>query len=72
MDTSVSSTDSIIINMEPNDRKEQLIKVLVCPTTGGQFEIEISPEESVDDLRRKIARHLQMPRERLKVIFQQK
>ena len=72
MDTSISSSDSIMINMEPNDRKEQLIKVIVCPTTGGQFQIEINPEDSVDNLRRKIARHLQMPRERLKVVFQQK
>ena len=72
MDTSISSTDNIKINMEPNDRNEQLIKILVCPTTGGQFQIEMDPNDSVDNFRRKIARHLQMPRERLKVIFQQK
>lgn len=48
------------------------IQVVVCPATGGQFEIEIGQNDSIDDLLKKISRHLQTPRDRLKVLFKEK
>uniref|UniRef100_H2YCM6 Ubiquitin-like domain-containing protein n=1 Tax=Ciona savignyi TaxID=51511 RepID=H2YCM6_CIOSA len=48
------------------------ITLSVCPTTGGNFELEIGSDDSIEGLRRKIARHLQTPRERLTILFKEK
>ena len=48
------------------------ITIVVCPTTGGQFNITVSPHETVENLRKKIGRHLQTPHERLNVLFKEK
>nr|XP_039271926.1 midnolin homolog [Styela clava] len=47
------------------------ITINVHPTTGGQFQIEISPDETAEELRRKISRRLQTPKERLKVLYKE-
>nr|CAB3262499.1 uncharacterized protein LOC100180064 [Phallusia mammillata] len=51
---------------------DESIQVVVCPATGGQFEVEIGQSDSIDDLLKKISRHLQTPRDRLKVLFKEK
>ena len=48
------------------------IKILVRPTTGGQYEIAILPQDTVTNLRRKVAREIQIPQERLKLLFKDK
>ena len=55
-----------------SSKEHKLINVVVSPTTGGKFQIEVFRSDTIDELRKKIARHLQMPGEKLKVIFRQK
>lgn len=48
------------------------VNVVISPTTGGKFQLEVLKEDTVVQLRRKIARHLQMPGEKLKIVFREK
>lgn len=47
------------------------IDVHVQLTTGGQFTIKSSVDETADELQRKIARRLQIPKERMKVLYKE-
>lgn len=47
------------------------ITIHVHPTTGGQFSVNISSNETAEELRRRISRRLQTPKERLKVLFKE-
>lgn len=53
------------------DGSSKMFTVAICPTTGGQFDIELSKSETIDDLRRKISRHLQTPKERLQLLHKE-
>ena len=55
-----------------SDAVSTKINIIVCPTLGGQFEISVSPHETVENLRKKIGRHLQTPHERLNILFKEK
>lgn len=55
-----------------SDAVNTKINIIVCPTLGGQFEISVSPHETVETLRKKIGRHLQTPHERLNILFKEK
>jgi len=50
----------------------QSMRIIVCPATGGQFDIEIDKHETVEELLKRISRHLQTPRDRLKVLHKDK
>ena len=58
------------INADYNSNRT--VNVVVSPTTGGKFQLEVLKEDTVVQLRRKIARHLQMPGEKLKIVFREK
>ena len=58
------------INSDYNSNRT--VNVVVSPTTGGKFQLEVMMEDDVVQLRRKIARHLQMPGEKLKIVFREK
>lgn len=53
-------------------KSNQQFDIVVCPTTGGQFEVSVLPNETVSELRKKIARQLRTPQERLKLLFKEK
>ena len=48
------------------------IKVLIEPTTGGNFEVEIPEDCSIEELRRRVARKLQTPKDRLTLLFRER
>ena len=65
-------------NCSPDDIKDcsmaqipEKITIHVHPTTGGEFPIEISPYETAEELKRRISRKFQTPKERLKVLFKE-
>jgi len=62
--SSIPSTNNAIDN--------STINIIVCSTLGGQFDISISPHDTVENLRKKIGRHLQTPHERLNILFKEK
>lgn len=66
---SVTAMDTFSDNS--SDEKTRMITVHIHPTTGGQFDIEIASTETADELRRKISRHLQTPKERLKLLHKE-
>ena len=55
-----------------SDQIDTTTSIIVCPTLGGQFEISISSQDTVENLKKKIGRHLQTPHERLNILFKEK
>nr|XP_018668499.1 midnolin homolog isoform X1 [Ciona intestinalis] len=55
-----------------NCETQQSITLSICPITGGTFDLEVRASDSVEELRKKIARHLQTPKERLTILFKEK
>ena len=55
-----------------SDAIDSELKLVICPTTGGQFEISISPHDTIENFRKKIGRHLQTPYERLNLLLKEK
>ena len=56
-------------NGENNPRE---ISLSIAPTTGGGFEIQIFEDSNVDQLRWRVARKLQTPRDRLTFLHRDK
>ena len=48
------------------------ISLSIAPTTGGGFEIQIFEDSNVDQLRWRVARKLQTPRDRLTFLHRDK
>ena len=69
-----NETQSVSINSQfvSINKTNKQINIIVCPTTGGQFEVSVYPHETVSELGKKIARQLQTPQERLKLLFKEK
>ena len=45
------------------------IVIHVCPTTGGQFDIQISRKDTIDGLKRLVAKKLKIPKERISLLY---
>ena len=57
---------------ENGENTPREISLSIAPTTGGGFEIQILEDSSVDQLRWRVARKLQTPRDRLTFLHRDK
>lgn len=62
-----SKTATII--MEGNGVAKENICVSVHPTTGGQFELRMNLNESIETLKKLISRKLKVPKERICLLY---
>lgn len=47
----------------------QIIQLLVCPTTGGRFQLSVSTLDTVDGLKCLLARKLRLHKHKLSLLF---
>jgi len=46
-----------------------LLRLIVCPTTGGQFQLSVSPRESVIGLKSTLAKKLKLRADRMSLLY---
>ena len=46
--------------------------VHVCPTTGGQFDIQVSAEDSIDNIKKCISKRLKISKERISLLHKER
>ena len=46
--------------------------VHVCPTTGGQFDIQVSAEDSIDNMKKCISKRLKISKERISLLHKER
>ncbi|XP_063311617.1 midnolin isoform X1 [Pelobates fuscus] len=54
-----------------NGTREPLINLNIQSTTGTRYELSVSPEETVDGLKRRISQRLKVPKERLTLLLRE-
>ena len=54
------------------DEPQRELKLDIAPTTGGNFEISLPEDSSIDELRWRVARKLQTPRDRLTFLHRER
>ena len=46
--------------------------VHVCPTTGGQFDIQVSAEDNIDNIKKCISKRLKISKERISLLHRER
>ena len=44
----------------------------VCPSTGGQLDLAVNPEDTVETLKRNISRKLKLPKEKMSLLYKER
>ena len=44
----------------------------ICPTTGGNFDLSISSNDTIDGLKKAIGKKLRIPKERISLLFKER
>lgn len=65
-----STSDSICSARETPSNNT--IDLQICPTTGGQFDLQISVDETMQGLRKAIGKKLKLPREKISMLYRDK
>ncbi|XP_013409098.1 midnolin homolog [Lingula anatina] len=66
-----SSTESLLCS-NGQSTSTNLISIQICPSTGGQFDLQVTQEFTVDDLKRAIGKKLKVTRDKISILFREK
>ena len=53
----------------PSNNDSGSLHLQICPSTGGKFDVEVANHESIDGLKKIIAKRLKVPKERISLLY---